>query len=112
MIILPIKRKWFDMIRSGEKKEEYREIKPYYDARLLKAFGMRRDDNKLVCAQKPELQKSGMRTIIFRNGYGKDVPEIKAECSLSAGCGRKEWGAEPGREYYILTIEKTGSVKL
>lgn len=29
MLILPIKRKWFDMILSGEKKEEYREIKPY-----------------------------------------------------------------------------------
>ena len=23
MLILPIKRKWFDMILSGEKKEEY-----------------------------------------------------------------------------------------
>lgn len=35
MLILPIKRKWFDMILSGEKKEEYRDIKPYYDTRLL-----------------------------------------------------------------------------
>lgn len=34
MLILPIKKKWFDMIVSGEKKEEYREIKPYYDSRL------------------------------------------------------------------------------
>lgn len=33
-MILPIKKKWFDMIRSGEKKEEYREIKPYYDSRF------------------------------------------------------------------------------
>ena len=29
MLTLPIKKKWFDMIVSGEKKEEYREIKPY-----------------------------------------------------------------------------------
>lgn len=34
MIVLPIKKKWFDMIASGEKKEEYREMKPYYDKRL------------------------------------------------------------------------------
>lgn len=27
MLTLPIKRMWFDMIASGEKKEEYREIK-------------------------------------------------------------------------------------
>ena len=34
MLILPIKKKWYDMILSGEKKEEYREIKPYYTKRL------------------------------------------------------------------------------
>ncbi len=34
MLILPIKKKWFDMIKKGEKKEEYREIKPYYDSRI------------------------------------------------------------------------------
>lgn len=27
--------KWFDMILSGEKKEEYREIKPYFQKKLL-----------------------------------------------------------------------------
>jgi len=31
MLTLPIKKKWFDMIASGEKKEEYREIKEYYE---------------------------------------------------------------------------------
>lgn len=36
MLILPIKRKWFDMIKSEEKKEEYREIKPYWASRLFK----------------------------------------------------------------------------
>ena len=30
MLILPIKSKWFNMILSGDKQEEYREIKPYY----------------------------------------------------------------------------------
>lgn len=39
MLTLPIKKKWFDMIISGEKKEEYREIKPYYDTRFMNAFG-------------------------------------------------------------------------
>lgn len=34
MLILPIKKKWFDKIQSGEKKEEYREIKPYYTTRF------------------------------------------------------------------------------
>lgn len=34
MLILTIKKKWFDMIKSGEKKEEYREINRYYDSRF------------------------------------------------------------------------------
>ena len=34
MIVLQLKKKWFDMILSGEKREEYREIKQYYAARL------------------------------------------------------------------------------
>lgn len=34
MLILPIKKQWFDMIRREEKKEEYRENKPYWTTRL------------------------------------------------------------------------------
>ena len=36
MLTLPIKKEWFDMIASGTKKEEYRDITPYYEARLGK----------------------------------------------------------------------------
>ena len=32
---LILKRNWFEMIKSGDKKEEYREITPYYLNRLL-----------------------------------------------------------------------------
>ena len=40
MLILPIKKQWFDMILTGEKREEYREIKPYYTQRFSKVFHM------------------------------------------------------------------------
>lgn len=40
MLTIPIKGKWFDMILSGEKKEEYREIKPYYKSRFKTIFSM------------------------------------------------------------------------
>ena len=60
----------------------------------------------------PELQKNRVQLVAFRNGYGKDVPTIWTECSLSAGYGREEWGAEPGKKYYILTIENIGGMKL
>lgn len=38
MLTLPIKKKWVDMIIDGEKEEEYREIKPYYNSRFNSAF--------------------------------------------------------------------------
>lgn len=112
MLILPIKRKWFDMILSGEKKEEYRDIKPYYDTRLMDAFGMIWVGDELIRAPMPELQKNRVQLVAFRNGYGKDVPTIWTECSLSAGYGREEWGAEPGKKYYILTIENIGGITM
>lgn len=32
---LAVSKKWFDLIASGAKREEYREIKPYWEKRLL-----------------------------------------------------------------------------
>lgn len=61
MLTLPIKKKWFDMILSGEKKEEYREIKPYYDSRL-------------------DYQPS--KDIIFRNGYSRKSPYMKVHVEI------------------------------
>ena len=72
------------MIRSGEKKEEYREIKPYYSSRFpttLSPF-----------------------YVTFRNGYSKNAPFFLAKCSLRVGYGKPEWGAEPDTKYYILDI--------
>lgn len=38
MLSLPIKMKWLEMIASGEKKDEYREIKPYWTTRFKNVF--------------------------------------------------------------------------
>lgn len=59
MLILPIKKKWFDMIVSGEKKEEYREIKPYYDSRFMNAFGFLLAGGQMV--ERQRRKKSGSR---------------------------------------------------
>ena len=34
VLTLSVKKEWFDKIVSGEKKEEYREVKSYWVARL------------------------------------------------------------------------------
>lgn len=100
MLILPIKKKWFNMIASGEKTEEYREIKQYYYKRfetigLIDKFGL------------PVVNEAW---VVFRNGYNPKNPQIKARVTLDIKGGKPEWGAELGVEYYVLRILETKSV--
>lgn len=109
MLVLPIKKKWFEMIASEKKKEEYREIKPYYDIRLGKTFiGYEITEKEIELLRGNRTLKED---IIFRNGYSYDSPSIKCKCVLRIGKGKEEWGAEPKKEYYILTILKILEVK-
>lgn len=101
MLILPIKKKWFDMIKSGEKKEEYREIKSYWTSRFI---GKELDFGDLPKELLNHQNKNYMITVIFKNGYRKDSPTIKCKCKLRIGQGKEEWGAEPNKEYYVLEI--------
>ena len=43
-------------------------------------------------------------TVCFRNGYSSKSPQIQCKCKLRIVQGKKEWGAELGKEYYILDI--------
>ena len=97
MLTLPIKKKWFDMIKSGEKKEEYREIKPYYDSRFLIYYDRDLFTGKLM-------QMSAPDEIILRNGYSSNSPTIKCKVKIEKGYGKPEWGAEPNKKYFILKI--------
>ena len=76
-----LKKKWFDMILSGEKPEEYREIKPYWHARLWDK------DHDLVQ---------------FRNGYQAESPKVLMNLrGISKGIGKKEWGAP---DYWVFIL--------
>ena len=107
-LILPIKGKWFYMILSGIKTEEYREIKPYWEKRFGKYFGRFYDFSGEIPTIAWNKQK---KDIIFRNGYGRNKPEFTAECSISEGYGKEEWGAESGTKYYVLTIHRVYNIK-
>lgn len=79
---LTLKKKWFDMIKSGVKTEEYREIKPYWETRLNKNYDI----------------------IRFRNGYSKDSPTFDIELKkIYKGFGYAPWGA-PNVEVFILEL--------
>lgn len=105
MLVLPIKKKWFEMIASGEKKEEYREIKPYYDNRIgyaVAGISFKYCHPDLI----KKLENNKEFDVIFRNGYSYESPSIWCTCTFRRGTGKKEWGAIHGQEYYILQILK------
>lgn len=78
VLCLTIKKKWFDMIKEGVKKEEYRELKDYWFDRLTE------NDYPLRSRQ--------FDYVIFRNGYSKDAPQIKVEClGILIGDAKPEW---------------------
>ena len=79
------------MIVSGAKKEEYRDIKPYYTSRFRR------------------FKTEEEMKIRLRNGYSRNSPSVVVACRLRKGTGLSEWGATPGKEYYILEILQVGS---
>ena len=109
--ILPIKKKWFDMIKSGEKTEEYREIKPYWTKRFYKAFDgltLIRDEETW---QIYYIKHAHHGSVLLRNGYRKNAPMIFCDIELCVGYGKKEWGANPNQMYYILKIKSIEEVE-
>ena len=81
---LTLKRRWFDMIAIGEKKEEYREPGPWILSRLN---GKQYD------------------VVEFKNGYGASVPTITVEYKgWHQGRGRSDWGASPGTHYVVIEL--------
>ena len=76
MLTLPIKKKWFDMILSGEKKEEYRDQTPYWLNRLYSEIGRQHEGDKRTMTTREPFW------VCFRNGYSPDSPTFEAR-SLS-----------------------------
>ena len=108
MLTLTIKRKWLEMIRSGEKKEEYRDIKSYYSVRFrnLMTYAPWREEH-IIAAIRSAAERGGVPIeVILRGGYDLLAPAILVKGTLVIGEGRPEWGAEPGKEYYIIRIEE------
>ena len=104
---LNLKRKWFDMISSGEKKEEYREIKEHWQNRLTDCY---KKDFRPCKYQKcgeciPRFE--GPETVTFTNRYRKNSRRIVIELkSISIREGVTNWGAEKGKKYFVLELGK------
>ena len=85
---LVLKKRWYTLIESGEKKEEYRAITPYWCRRILTEEGNARHDR-----------------VIFYYGYAKDRPSMTFRIeSVHIGQGHPEWGAILGKDYIVIGI--------
>jgi len=124
VLYLPIKKKWFDMIASGKKHEEYREIKDYWARRFIYAY--KADDlepqawDEMVNDLKnPFKRHSSVSELLnyfginircydfiqFKNGYNKKSPEIMVEFNgIEIKRGIERWGAEKGVFYFTIHL--------
>jgi hypothetical protein len=100
---LTLKKKWFDMILSGEKKEEYREVKDFWMKRIVGVKGCGTSYNFSI------LNNIGNKCIEythieFTNGYGAKMPRILVECKgIIIDEGKQKWGA-PNYRVFIIRL--------
>lgn len=118
---LVLKKHWYDMIDSGEKKEEYRDTVDYWRRRFCLDFNgcYRREvvtgdpltDAICPCGEiceKRHPEQIRIRhydTVTFYLGYRKDRPSMQFVVDgITVGHGRKEWGALPFMRYYVIKL--------
>lgn len=99
---LVLKHKWYDMIASGEKKEEYRDCTSYWTKRLLGhcrwIFGLARGCTR---SRIPVKEK---KTVTFHRGYSSTTMTWEIQ-EFSYGMGVPEWGA-PDKKCLIIVLGK------
>lgn len=97
---LTVSKKWFDMIFSGEKKEEYRELKPYWTVRLV-------DLGKTISFSS-HVEYKKFDAVRFFNGcaLSQKFPNflIKLE-SISIGKQKPQWGCmDLDKNVFVLKL--------
>ena len=77
---LVLKNQWYQMIESGIKKEEYREIKPYWQSRFMNCY-----QNNSYCMSGNRCLSSGFINANFGNScfnvHHLSLKKFDAVCS-------------------------------
>jgi len=118
---LSLKQKWFDLTKSGEKTEDYRELTPYWCARLLYKIpyphgGYFNASNDILkgdydcigwnefAGGAPLFEKFTTNTMTL--GYPKSTDTERIlhyeHKGIEIRTGKPEWGAEPGKIYFVI----------
>lgn len=108
---LPLKAKWYEMIESGVKTEEYREKKPHWIKRFAKIYPARYRGLFNSCVEKndftPLLGKVVTPTckfVKFYYGYTRRTM-IFEFLHITLDKGKSEWGA-PNEYVFIIKLGK------
>lgn len=121
-IQLSLKKEWFDLTKSGEKKEDYRELNEYWFKRLVydykKVFkyciGSDWDEGLYINDGIHHILKS-KRLMFGFNVYNRNIMTLGypsknfkerilvfEHAGIEIRDGKKEWGAVPGVEYFVI----------
>lgn len=115
LLHLNLKRRWFEMIASGEKKEEYREIKRYWVVRLVDELRAAKEPTDFTFEWKGALWTMGSAigydVVEFKNGYSKNAPTMQVEIlDITDGFSKQKW-ADSYRPSFIIKLGKILSIK-
>lgn len=106
VLTLSVKKEWFDKIVSGEKTEEYREIKPYWIKRLTTNCEVVYDVvAETYCGK---VLYRPYTHVLFINGYGDDKPRVeKAIEWIDIDRPRKGWCPDDflGKEFFVIRFK-------
>lgn len=101
------------MIKSGQKTEEYRDLKKHYSDRLISEYlyvGYKKgvdDFNDNPSFRDFVFRFKEFETVTFSNGYQKNRDQFTIELKkIDVRTGNCEWGAENGKRYFVLILGK------
>lgn len=112
---LPLTKKWFDMTKSGEKTEDYREINDYWIKRLLdyketpkwsvddlrREFEHHGDQLGFVKDYGKKFSNNIMTLGYPRNSDKSRILKLK-HTGIEIREGNTMWGAECGIKYFVI----------
>lgn len=119
ILYLTVSKQWFDLIASGVKREEYREIKPYWIRRLFTYVNkidtdFAKEIDTWINVEKQDyhayqgLNFDNYTHVLFINGYGANRPRILKEIdSISIGKPKPGWCPKEflDNNYFIIKLK-------
>lgn len=119
---LVLEGQWYALISAGIKREEYREVTPFWMKRLLVWYDgapleefyatdeLFREKMKFALdwlgkGSETEPIRYKHDAVTFYHGYSSKRPSMSWRIdSIQIGEGKPEWGAKPGKEYFVIKL--------